>query len=495
MNDGGNAHQDIEATLNRYLQSWGLLEFHDEGTYYEWQRQSLPPQDLQRLQWLVEQRQGGKNTSADIQFYDLLADPSFLPILYSQRFDYFRQLGQLLSPRLSSSRHVLDFGCGVGILTCFFAQQYPESEFIGIDRSPHSIDIAQNEAKKRQISNVRFALIQNMPIPFDHPYDCILSTQALFQAEQEPGLPSQNWQTFERPVDDSRQQELERSTGLNERLVALLNTLSPDGRLICCEKTWNLGRRIFFQRALGAKTLFPISEPIPCSYHELGEPRIDGPVYEVTGRTATQSVAWNEQPFYREGESVYRCVGDMAERMGKEFLKTPRQEKRLGQHGSYGNWTIRCGVWEDALAWGMLETGSRFRGLVMASKRDRPLIFQLLETVGSLSDSEFEQFLRHGWGNVDNDTPNTSSPGYENHFPSAEEIYKDLPRKTIKQESTFSTGQGKEMHIEVGSTNTLRYLYWANTFDQRQLLLIDERGGDILEEYFQESVEAAQTPS
>ena len=495
MDNGENAHNDCEATLNRYLQSWGLQEFHDEQTYYEWQRKSLSAQDLRNLQWLVEQRQGGKNTQADIQFYDLLADPSFLPILYSQRFDYFRQLGKLLASRLSSFRQVLDFGCGVGILTCFLAQQNSESKFVGLDRSPHSINIAKEEAEKRKISNVRFAVLQDMQIPIDQPYDGILSTQAIFQAEQEPGLPSQNWKTFERQVDESRQRELEIRTGLNERLEALLNALSPDGRLICFEKTWNLGRRVFFQRALSARNLFPICEPMPCSYHELGEPRVDGPLYEVSRMTASQSFTWDESPFYGEGESVYRCGGHMAERMGKELLKSSRQEKKLGKHENHGNWSIRCGVWEDALSWGFLETGSGFRGLVMASKRERLLIFQLLETVGSLSSAEFERFLSHGWNTVDNVTQNTSSPGYENHFPSAEEIYKHLPRKTIKQESTFSEGQGKEMHIELGITNTLRYLYWANTFDQRQLLLVDEQGEEILEEYFQESVEAAQGPS
>ena len=110
MEDGGTTRQDVDATLTGFLQSWGLQEFHDEGAYYQWQRASFSSQDLELLESLVEQRQGGENEPADIQFYDLLATPSFLPVLYSQRFDYFRQLGLLLSSRLSSAQHVLDFG-------------------------------------------------------------------------------------------------------------------------------------------------------------------------------------------------------------------------------------------------------------------------------------------------------------------------------------------------------------------------------------------------
>lgn len=122
MEDGGITRQTLDEALIQYLQSWGLREFDNEASYYEWQRTIVSSQDLEALQSLVEQRQGGENEVADIQFYNLLAKPPLLSVLYSQRFDYFLKIGALLSQRLSSAEHVLDFGCGVGILTCFFAQ-------------------------------------------------------------------------------------------------------------------------------------------------------------------------------------------------------------------------------------------------------------------------------------------------------------------------------------------------------------------------------------
>ena len=194
MENGGTNPPWLEAELVRYLQSWGLREFHDEGSYYDWQRENLSSQNLHKLQSLVEQRQGGENEEADTAFYDLLAIPPFLSILYSQRFDYFRQIGLLLSPRFSPAEQILDFGCGVGILTCFFAQQHPEIQFVGMDRSSQSIEFARGEAHKRQLSNVQFHMGQDHDVPVY--YDCILSTQVLLQSEQEPGLPSPNWRTF-----------------------------------------------------------------------------------------------------------------------------------------------------------------------------------------------------------------------------------------------------------------------------------------------------------
>jgi hypothetical protein len=119
----------------------------------------------------------------------------------------------------------------------------------------------------------------------------------------------------------------------------------------------------------------------------------------------------------------------------------------------------------------------------------------LLEKGSHLIGQEFDEFLHNVWGHFGDVTQNNSSPGYENHLPSAQGIYEALPRKNIQQESTFANGQGREMHIEIGTTNTFCYLYWANTLDQRQLVLMDESGAEMLNEYYQESLETARGSS
>lgn len=492
MEDGGNLCHDPDEIFVRYLRSWGLREFHDEASYYEWQRDTLSQQDLQTLHAFVEQRQGGEDNEADVQFYDFLAQPHILPVLYSQRFDYFRKIASLISPRVSSTAHVLDFGCGVGILTCWFAQQQPETQFVGIDRSGRSIEVAREAAKARRIHNVQFHVIQDGSIPFVGSYDCILSTQALLQSEREPGLPSSNWRTFERKPDHAQQEALETHTGLSLRLKAVLNVLTPVGRLLCFEKTWNLGRRIFFQRALQARKLFLTCEPVSCSYHELGVMKTDGPLYETSLTPVARPIAWNEAPYCEDGESLYRCVGATAERMASELRAGQTLENINGQHATLGAWTVCVGVWEQALVWGWAGTASGFRGLMMGSQQEMPLFLQLIEKVRHLSGLAFEQFLDACWGNWRESMEDESHPGYENHHLSAQSIYESLPCKVIQRESTFTDGEGKEMHIEVGTTKTFRYLYWANTFDQRQIVLMDEMRADLLHAYYQESLEEAE---
>ena len=152
-------------------------------------------------------------------------------------------------------------------------------------------------------------------------------------------------------------------------------------------------------------------------------------------------------------------------------------------------------MWEEVLVWGLCETASGFRGLLLESEKEGNHIFQLIEKISLLTDREFKEFLHNGWGDLDSGTQNTPCPAYENHFSSAAAIYEALPQKNIQQEATFAEGLGREMHIEIGTTNKLCYLYWANVFDQRQLLLIDDDGAEILHDYYQESLESARDSS
>ena len=481
------------ADLSRYLQSWGLREFRDEASYYAWQRSTISQEELRGLHRLIEHRHGGEQEDCDIEFYNVLGRADLVPVLYSQRFNYFLNIGSVVCRRIPPADRVLDYGCGVGILTLFYAQQYPAIEFMGIDRSSRSIEMACLEAEKRQLSNIRFEVSQVPPHQILGTYDLILSTQALFQAEREPGLPSQSWRTFQRVGDLQRQEHLEIRTGLEGRLDALLAALRPMGRMIIFEKTWNLGRRVFFQRALDARGLRPVSPPFPCRYRLLDEEVSDGPVYEVARFSNGDPFVWNEEPYREPGETLYRCIGLPAGRMGRELVVDRVIETLSGIHASMGSWTFRFGLWNQVLVWGFYENSSGFTGLIIGGEEDKALLLQLVETVKQINEADFERLVRDFWSNgaIADDG---SVPCYENHHSSAQIIYEALPSKHIQQESTFQDGEGREMHIELGITANFTYLYWANTFDQRQLVLIDEERAHVLKTYYQESLEPPKAP-
>lgn len=51
---------------------------------------------------------------------------------------------------------VIDIGCGTGHTVLNIASQFPDHQFLGIDRSGHSLNIAEKHAKKLNLKNIQF---------------------------------------------------------------------------------------------------------------------------------------------------------------------------------------------------------------------------------------------------------------------------------------------------------------------------------------------------
>jgi SAM-dependent methyltransferase len=224
---------------------------------------------------------------------------------------------------LRDATTILDFGCGPGILTTFYARRYPHARVIGIDRSRASIAAAQRKAEALHLENVRFEY-GDLDIGFPSAtYDCIVATHALVQSEQDPGLPSLSWRTFERAHDPNSQSAFERRTGLGLRLDRLLDVMSASGRMMVFEKTRQLGRRIPLQRAFAARGLRLLEQPQLVRYALVEEVSDDGPFF-VLRRGKGNDVAWNEDPEPDEGrpfEGDTRPVGTVG--AGPPALRKP----------------------------------------------------------------------------------------------------------------------------------------------------------------------------
>lgn len=390
---------DLTAAITDHLAHWGLRRFDSDAAYDQWQRTALTPDDLAILLRLSEQRGGGADAAAEIAFYDQAARPHVLPVLYSQRYDYYVTVGTAVAERIGGARTALDLGCGVGILTTFYARRCPGCVFVGVDRSPASIAAAQAKAAELGLANVRFECCDvdrsDAPGP-PGPFDLIIATQALLQSERDPGLPSRSWQTFERAADHAAQADFERRTGLGGRLDRVCGMLADHGRLIVCEKTRHLARRVPFQRALAARGLILLEAPLPVRYAVIEEITEDGPLY-VLGRAGVLAAPWDESPEQADAQV------DLATLASRHV------------------------------------------------RQDEPL--------------------------------------YENHTPSAQLVWAGLPNRRILQETTREELDGRQVHIELGETMGLTYLYCANTFDQRQLVLIENRRAGLLTQYYAEVVQ------
>lgn len=376
-----------------HLAAWGLKRFASDADYFAWQRAVLPAEDIDRLHRHIEQKRRG--TEADeVTFYDATAAPTILPVLYSQRYDYYLAIGPLVAARIGDSRAILDFGCGVGILTTFYARQFPDKTFVGIDRSPASIARAKEKANALGLNNVLFESLDMTERTQPGSYDLVIATHALVQAEHDPGLPSRDWTTFERANDPQQQRVFEARTGIGPRLDRLCGALALCGRMIVFEKTRQLARRVPFQRALAARGLSLIEAPQSIRYQLVEEVADDGPFY-VVQKDAQGSVPWDEAPEPDEGPPFQRAAF------------TPGA---ADQH----------------------------------------------------------------------------APLYENHRPSAQRAWEQLVDRTVAKETTRQAADGRQMHVELGTTDIFCYLYCANTFDQRQLVVMNRKQRAALEQYYDE---------
>ncbi len=383
----------LSDSLHAHLAHWGLRSFSSDADYFAWQRATLSAVDLNRLNTQVERKRHGDRQD-EIAFYDLTAEPHILPVLYSQRYEYFMEIGCRVVPRIGAAVTVLDYGCGAGILTTLYARHCPETQFLGIDRSSRSIAVARSKAKELGLTNIRFECCDVEVEVLRGSFDCIIATHALVQAEQDPGIPSLNWTTFERAHDERQQAAFEQRTGIDVRLDRLREVLSPGGCMVIFEKTRQLARRVPFQRALDRRGLQLIENPEPIRYRLVEEIADDGPFYVVQKESA-RSLAWNEAPEPDEG-----------------------------------------------------------------------LLFDRAKLQSVPFDPE--------------------APLYENHWPSAQQAWESLADRLVQQEEMRREPDGRQLHVELGSAEGVTYLYCANTFDQRQLIVVEPARKALLDSYYRE---------
>ena len=393
-------NNSLRQSLHSHMARWGLKRFTSDADYFAWQRIELSSTDLNQLRKVVAQKHEGGHLD-EVAFYDLSAQPQILPVLYSQRYEYYIEVGSRVAARFGDAAHILDFGCGVGILTTFYAAQYHEKQFVGVDRSLASIAVARERAQGLGLGNLRFECVDVELQPIAGSQDLIVATHSLVQAEQDPGIPSQNWQTFERTHDSKQQALFEQRTGLDIRLDRLSALLAQKGRMIVFEKTRQLARRVPLQRALAARGLELVEQPELVRYRLVEEVADDGPFY-LLGTETGSARHWDESPEPDEGPPCDRTK-----------FKT--------------------------------------------------------------------------------DVADPDAPLYENHWPSAQRAWEQLYDKRLLKETTRQESDGRELHVEVGQSEEGVYLYCANTFDQRQLVIVEPARALMLESHYQEIV--SSTPS
>jgi SAM-dependent methyltransferase len=465
--------------LAAHLAWWGLRKFDSDAAYFQWQREALSRDDLICLNQLIEQKRAG-GAASEAAFYDFMADPRILRTLYSQRYDYFLTVGPAVASRIRPARTALDFGCGVGVLTTFYASCCPDVFFVGVDRSGGVVAAAQEQAARLGLDNIRFDQA-DVEHALKGTYDLIISTHALVQAEVEPGIPSRDWRTFERAQDPYLQAEFERRTGLGSRLDTLVHAVAPNGRMILFEKTRQLARRVPFQRALFHRGFIQVEPSIPIRYCVIEEIHDDGPFYVVAHQPEDgTTVPWDETPERADQDEVYRCSGGTAMAVWKRLPERAITRRETWPLERWGAVQAERGRFGGTMAYWYLMAGEGHK-LLTGRACDINRVGPDAPWLRALFTEETPSPVPEG-GAV---------PLYENHTVYAQSVWDDLPDRRILLEKTLDGPDGKQMHVELGEARELTYLYWANTFDQRQVVIVERDQSRMLEQYYHEFLDGA----
>jgi SAM-dependent methyltransferase len=89
---------------------------------------------------------------------------------------YFaRQAGPGSRSLLAQGVTVIDAGCGTGSTVIPLAKAYPQSQFLGVDMTPKSLEIAERDAKKQGVTNLSFAQADLQTFSLGRTFDVVLS--------------------------------------------------------------------------------------------------------------------------------------------------------------------------------------------------------------------------------------------------------------------------------------------------------------------------------
>ena len=98
---------------------------------------------------------GGVPYSRYDRFHAVMAEDSGQTVL-SSLFEHILPLVPDITDKLEQGIRVADMGCGRGKAINMLAEKYPNSEFVGIDLSVEAISYGKNEARKKNLQNVKF---------------------------------------------------------------------------------------------------------------------------------------------------------------------------------------------------------------------------------------------------------------------------------------------------------------------------------------------------
>jgi 2-polyprenyl-3-methyl-5-hydroxy-6-metoxy-1,4-benzoquinol methylase len=116
--------------------------------------------------------------SAYHRFHDVMAEESSQTVV-AGLLEHILPLAPGLIDQLERGIRVLDVGCGSGRAMNYLARRFPLSRFAGYDFSEEGIHNANEEARRKELTNVRFGVVDVAEFHEPESYDLITAFDAI----------------------------------------------------------------------------------------------------------------------------------------------------------------------------------------------------------------------------------------------------------------------------------------------------------------------------
>ena len=176
-----NIKNNIKNSLRKHLTSIGFKFFDNFDQYDLWKencfKKSKISTDIKKKYFrFLEKNLRNKSYSFGDDFYDLIAKQKKLMLItHSMKSNEILSSGLSVINELKEHTNILDIGCNSGYLTSFYSKIFPNSNFIGFDKSKNSILQAFKIFDFKEYNNL--ALSYNYNILNEYRFNFITDTQ------------------------------------------------------------------------------------------------------------------------------------------------------------------------------------------------------------------------------------------------------------------------------------------------------------------------------
>jgi len=135
----------IKNSLKKHLINFGFKFFNNFYQYDFWKENYFKKSNIsnntkKKYLSFLEKNLKNRRYSLGEDFYDFIAKQKKLMLItHSMKSNEILKSGLSVINELKENSNILDIGCNSGYLTSFYAKIFPNSNFIGLDKSKNSI--------------------------------------------------------------------------------------------------------------------------------------------------------------------------------------------------------------------------------------------------------------------------------------------------------------------------------------------------------------------